>query len=288
MIILTLFTSLFISPIKVIAADKTLIFPVPQQIQITNDTFVPDESMSIIIPRAASENDIFLAHFLVRELSDKYGIAVKIEPRIDIPINRKIVLIGRYDNPLIHEYCIENRIEISDKIPGPEGYILRVSPDKIVIAGSDNQGAFYGLQSLRQLLDAGNGMQIQGVIVKDWPNYPFRAIRLYVPGPENLAFFRRFMRDFMALYKYNKVIIEFNCMRLDRHPEANAGWIEFSKYMQYSRSNSTEGIRGEEKNSSHFDSGDGYIIEKNDVKSLVDFAKENFLEVIPEIPSLTH
>jgi len=56
------------------------------------------------------------------------------------------------------------------------------------------------------------------VKVKDWPAFPFRAIRLYVPGPENFAFFRRFMRDFMALYKYNKVIIEFNCMRLDKHP----------------------------------------------------------------------
>jgi len=124
--------------------------------------------------------------------------------------------------------------------------------------------------------------------VKDWPDYPFRAIRLYVPGPENLSFFRRFMRDFMALYKYNKIIIEFNCMRLDKHPEANAGWIEFSKYMQYSRSNSTEGIKGEEKNSSHYDSGDGYIIEKNDVRDIIAFASENFLEVIPEIPSLTH
>lgn len=271
-----------------IANEKNLIFPIPQQIQTTGFIFVPDENMSVIVPQNMSRNDIFLAHFLVRELSDKYGISVKIEPKSDIPKNRKIVLIGRYDNPLIQEYCKENKLEITDKIPGPEGYILQVSQDQIIIAGSDDQGAFYGLQSLRQLLDEGNGKAIQGVRVKDWPNYPFRAIRLYVPGPENLAFFRRFMRDFMALYKYNKVIIEFNCMRLDKHPEANAGWIEFSKYMQYTRSNSTEGLRGEEKNSSHFDSGDGNIIEKSDVTDIVDFARENFLEVIPEIPSLTH
>jgi hexosaminidase len=42
------------------------------------------------------------------------------------------------------------------------------------------------------------------------------------------------------------------------------------------------------KNSTHYDAGDGFIIEKNDVKDLVDFANENFIEVIPEIPSLTH
>ena len=60
-----------------------------------------------------------------------------------------------------------------------------------------DRGAFYGLQSLRQLIDEGNGKEVQGVKVKDWPGFPFRAIRLYVPGPENLAFFKRFMRDFM-------------------------------------------------------------------------------------------
>jgi len=287
-ILMTFFSSIFMCSITVKAIDNTLIFPIPQQIQITNETFVLDETMSIIVPRNMSKNDLFLARFLVRELSDKYGIAVKIESRTDIPKGRKIVVMGRFDNPLIQGYCKENKLEVTEKNPGAEGYILHVSSNKIIIAGSDDQGAFYGLQSLRQLVDSGAGKGIQGVKVKDWPNFAFRAIRLYVPGPENLAFFRRFMRDFMSLYKYNKVILEFNCMRLDKHPEANAGWIEFSKYMQYTRSNSTEGIKGEEKNSSHFDAGDGYIIEKSDVRAIVDFANENFLEVIPEIPSLTH
>ena len=103
-----------------------------------------------------------------------------------------------------------------------------------------------------------------------------------------MAFLKRFMSDFMALYKYNKIIIEFNCMRLDNHPEVNTGWQEFVKYMQYTRSNSSQGLYGEEKNSSHYDAGDGFIIEKEAVRDLVTFANENFLEVIPEIPSLTH
>jgi hypothetical protein len=117
---------------------------------------------------------------------------------------------------------------------------------------------------------------------------PFRGIRLYVPGPENIAFFNRFLKDFMALYKYNKLIMEVNCMRLDKHPEVNAGWVEFSKYMQYTRTNSTEGLHGEEKNSTHHDAGDGYILEKEEVKNIVKVANQNFIEVIPEIPSLTH
>jgi hypothetical protein len=286
--LIVLFFSVLISSAKIVAAEKILIFPFPQQIQLTNDEFVLDENMSIIVPQTSNENDIFLARYLVRELSDKYGIAIKIEKLAEIPWNRKVVVMGRIDNPLVNQFCIENSLDITSKVPGPEGYILDVSSNKIVIAGCDDSGVYYGLQSLRQLIYAGMGKKIQGVKVRDWPNFPFRAIKLYVPGPENIAFFKRFLRDFMSLYKFNKVIIEFNCMRLDRHPELAAGWIEFTKYMQYSRSNSILGRQGEYKNSSHFDAGDGFIIEKNDVKEIVDYANENFIEVIPELGSLTH
>jgi len=269
-------------------SEKPLIFPIPQQMQLTEDLFVLGEDLSIVVPPKPDNNDIFLARFLVRELSDRYGIAVGIREVSDLPPGGKFVIMGRFDNPLVKSFCLANKLTIDGGNPGPEGYLLNVTDDRIVIAGSDDAGAFYGLQSLRQLIDDNGGKYVQGLHIKDWPSFPFRAIRLYVPGPENIAFFKRFMRDFMSLFKFNKVIMELNCMRLDRHPEVNAGWIEFSKYMQYSRSNSTEGIQGEEKNSSHYDAGDGFIIEKNDVRELVNYANENFLEVIPEIPSLTH
>ncbi|MEN8226324.1 MAG: family 20 glycosylhydrolase, partial [Bacteroidota bacterium] len=67
-----------------------------------------------------------------------------------------------------------------------------------------------------------------------------------------------------------------------------AGWIEFANDMKYSRSNRPTGLRGEHRNSSHMDAGDGFIIEKDAVRDLVNMAHDNFIEVIPEIPSLTH
>jgi len=269
-------------------AAGTLIFPIPQEMQVTNDVFSLDEKVTILVPENASEKDMALARFLVGELSAKYSLALQIETGSVIAKSRKIIVMGSAGNPLIKKYCLDNNLEITAKSPGPEGYIMQVSGNQIIIGGWDDPGAFFGLQSLRQLIQHGNGRTVQGVKVRDWPNMPFRGIRLYVPGPENIAFFKRFLKDFMALYKYNKVIMEVNCMRLDRHPEVNAGWIEFSKYMQYTRSNSTLGLHGEEKNSSHYDAGDGYIIEKDDVRDIVQYANHNFIEVIPEIPSLTH
>jgi hypothetical protein len=270
------------------AAENPLIFPIPQQLQTTNENFLLNEATLIIVPPNCSAKDISLAHFLVRELSDKYGIAVRVETSFVIPTNRNVVVMGSIENPLIKKYCSDNRVSLTKSSPGKEGYILEVRNNKIIIGGSDDAGAFYGLQSLRQLIQSRHGMNIQGVRVRDYPAFPFRAIRMYVPGPDNMAFLKRFMGDFMALYKYNKIIIELNCMRLDKHPEVNTGWQKFVKYMQYSRSNSTVGVHGEEKNSSHYDAGDGFIVEKEAVRDLVKYANENFLEVIPEIPSLTH
>jgi len=207
-ILIVIFSYLFAWSLEAGAMERPLIFPVPQQMQLNKDVFALDETITIVVPQNSSKNDIFLARFLVRELSDKYSIAVKIESRSVIPKDRKVVIMGRFSNPLIQAYCKENQIEVTEKTPGAEGYILQVSSNKVIIAGSDDQGAFYGLQSLRQLIDVGGGKEIQGLKVKDWPSFPFRAIRLYIPGPENIAFFKRFMRDFMSLYKYNKVIIE--------------------------------------------------------------------------------
>lgn len=274
--------------IHVPVIGKTLIFPVPQQLKTTADSFILDENTLVIVPGEANKEDLFLARYLVNVLSEKYNLALKIEERPDIPDNKKAIIMGKFNNPLIKKYCKQHKIEISEKNPGPEGYLLQVNNKRIIIAGSDDSGSFYGMQSLRQLIDHGNGKIIQGLEVKDWPKFSFRGIRLYVPGPENILFFKKFLRDFMSLYKFNKVIIEFTSMRLDRHPELNAGLIEWSKYMQYSRSNAILSKIGAYKNSSHYDCGDGFILEKSEVRDIVTCANENFIEVIPELPSLTH
>ncbi|MBI5009434.1 MAG: hypothetical protein HZB98_07270 [Bacteroidia bacterium] len=202
--------------LSISAVDIPLIFPVPREQKVTNDVFTVDETISVLVPVNAVEQDILLARSIIRELSDKYGVAVKLATANDLPSKGKIILMGSQSNILIREYCRRNNLLLTGEKPGKEGYILHVKNDIIVVAGQDDQGAFYGLQSLRQLLIRGNGKKVQGIEVTDWPVMPFRGIRLYVPGPENIAFYKRFIRDFMALYKYNKVIVEVNCMRLDR------------------------------------------------------------------------
>lgn len=75
MLLMIIMSSSFLSSIKTSAQEKILIFPIPQEIQITGDAFALDDKMSIIVPVNRSEKDISVARSLVRELSDKYGMA---------------------------------------------------------------------------------------------------------------------------------------------------------------------------------------------------------------------
>ncbi len=268
---------------------KPIIFPNPQEITLNNENFDLDEETIIIVPWKASEKDLFLARFIVAELIDKFGIAVRIENLSGIPINKPFILMGSIDNPLIREYCNQQKIKINAQNPGPEGYILNVDKRSVIVAGSDPQGAFYGMQSLRQIIKKENGIKIQGVQVRDWPDMPFRGIKLYIPGRENIPYFKSFIKDFMALYKFNKVIIEVNAvMRFDRHPELNAGWVEFAKELDYSRRSRAMGPGIYSQNSTHHDAGDGGILEKQEVRDMVQFSRDHFIDVIPELPTLSH
>ena len=75
----------------------------------------------------------------------------------------------------------------------------------------------------------------RGAIIRDWPDKPYRGISLYLPGRDNIPFFKRFVSDFIAMYKYNTLIMEMNaCMRLESHPELNYGWVQFARDVNYS------------------------------------------------------
>jgi hypothetical protein len=116
-----------------------------------------------------------------------------------------------------------------------------------------------------------------------------RSIKLYLPGHEDVAFFKRFVRDFMVLYKYNRVIMEPNAaMRLDRHPEQNVGWWELHRDPDATRRDRPPDPGGQYQDSAHADTADSEVLEKSEVATLVAYARQYNVEVIPEVPSLTH
>jgi hypothetical protein len=283
-----LFLSLVLSAaLNLSAANRTLIFPQPQEQRLLQGNFELTEDTVIAVPLKASPADLALARMLREELIDRWGIAVGIRRLTALPARTGVILAGALTNPLVAAYSAAMPT-VHDRA---SAYFLHVTERVALVAGSDDEGAFYGLQSLRQLVSKhSNGLAIPGIQVRDWPYKPFRGIRMYLPGRNNISFFKRFVRDFMALYKFNKLILEVNaCMRLDRHPELNAGWVEFGRDVNYARRNYPTGVPHEmDQNSSHQDAGDGGYLEQDEVRELVAWARKNHLDVIPEVPSYSH
>jgi hypothetical protein len=281
---------LLIAPILGARAPGT-IFPEPREITSSGSAFALDNRVTIAVPAFPSEQDLFLARTLADELGDRFGLHLKTERVEGLDGQRRMIVVGSVANRLVADYCAGHALKVSGRDPGPEGYILRTDASLVLVAGSDDRGAFYGLQSLRQLIVKDeSGLHLQGVQIRDWPAKPFRGLKLYLPGRNNIPFFKRFIRDFMALYKYNTLIMEMNAsMRFTRHPELNSGWVKFSREVDYYRRNYPPGAQHEwEQNSTHQDTADGGFLEKEEVADLARYVRRYHIELVPELPSFTH
>jgi len=267
------------------------IFPTPRESVALSGSFALDEHVTIAVPAFPSEQDLFLARTLTDELGDRYGLHLKTERVARLDTAQRWIVLGSVSNPLVADFVAGHALKVSSGDPGPEGYILRTDANLALVAGSDDRGAFYGLQSLRQLIvKDGRAMHLAGVQIRDWPTKPFRGLKLYLPGRNNIPFFKRFVRDFMALYKYNTLIMEMNAsMRFERHPELNTGWEKFSREVNYYRRNYPPGAQHEwDQNSTHQDTADGGFLEKDEVAELARWVRQYHIELVPELPSLTH
>ncbi len=286
---ISFFLSLY--PLQVMAIEKVKIFPIPSEVRINEGKFNIDRNTFIMVPEKESKTDDFLASLMLNEFTDKYEKSIVIIHKRSLRNNAKFILIGDLTNPLIRSYCDQKDLTSTLKGLGDEGYLLSVSGNNVVVAANSKKGALFGYESLRQIINKGEdgNLYIPQLVIKDSPRFAFRGIRLYLPGRENIPFFRRFIKDFAALYKFNKIILELNAnMRLDRHSELNIGATKFYRHLIFSRLNRPPGKHMEFQNSSHVDNADGGILEKEEVADLVNYIRKFNIEVIPEIPSLTH
>lgn len=267
--------------------DTRVIFPIPQQMEPGSTRLAINSSIEILVPETANEHDLFLTRILASDLTDRFGVPTRVRAAASLPEKGSFILLGSVDNPLVNRML--ERLGLTGT-SAAEGYVLSVDGRTAVVAGRDDAGAFYGLQSLRQLIRRDTqGTYIAGARIVDFPHKPFRGVKVFLPGRDHIPFFKRFVSDFMALHKYNKLILEMNAgMRLERHPELNEGWIELARNLNDTRRDRPLGPGAQYQNSVHHDTADGGVLEQEEVADLVRYAERHHVEVIPEIPSLTH
>ena len=174
-----------------------------------------------------------------------------------------------------------------DKSLATEEYTLHVSSKGVKIVGGTPAAVFYGLQSLRQLISAGEvtkkGIKLEGIAIKDKPLLGHRGAMLDVCRYfYTVAEVKRFI-DIMAIHKLN---------RFHWHLTEDQGWrIEIKKYPKLVEigSKRKETIIGHRRYSKVYDgTPHGGYYTQEEIKDIVKYAAERYIEVIPEIDMPGH
>ena len=90
--------------------------------------------------------------------------------------------------------------------PVSGAYLLTVSEDGISIMGYDERGTFYGLQTLRQIVEQNADGEIPCLTVNDWPDLPYRGVVEGFYGTPWSHEARLSLIDFYGRFKMNTYV----------------------------------------------------------------------------------
>ncbi|MCK0157276.1 family 20 glycosylhydrolase [Cellulophaga sp. F20128] len=164
-----------------------------------------------------------------------------------------------------------------------EGYILEVTPSKIIIQAKGYAGFFNGFQTLRQAIPLGTNkvMRIPSMVVKDNPRFQWRGLMLDVSRHFQTKEFVLKQIDILASYKVNK---------FHWHLTDDQGWrIEIKKYPKLTEKGAWRadrtGISWWSRTAATADEPKtvGGFYTQEDIKEVIEYARVRNVEIIPEI-----
>jgi hexosaminidase len=157
---------------------------------------------------------------------------------------------------------------------GPEGYVLEVLPEGVLIRAGDYAGAVHGAATLRQLALSG-GPAIPCCRIEDSPRFAWRGAMLDTARNYfGIGFIERFI-DLMALHKLS---------RFHWHLTDDQAWrLELDSFPELAR-------RGSQRLDRRLNLPQrrGGSYSRDEVKRVVAFAAERGIVVVPEIETPGH
>jgi len=236
------------------------IVPMPVALKPGNGIFKIDKSTTIVLEGSGLEK---IAAFLNAYLQKNYGF--------DLPVTRTAVK----GNSILLNY---ERMDY----PLPGAYSMDISGHQIYIAGDNEAGVFYAIQTLIQLLPVGNDrrnhpLSIPQLSINDHPRFAYRGMHLDV----SRHFFpveqvKRYI-DHLAAYKFNT---------FHWHLTDDQGWrIEIKKYPRLTAAGGYRNgtIIGAYPGRGNDSIPYGGFYTQQQIKDVVKYAAERYITIIPEI-----
>jgi hexosaminidase len=181
---------------------------------------------------------------------------------------------------------------------GPESYTLTVTPQAVTLRAGGAAGAFYGIQTLRQLLppEIFRSEKVSGVEwtipcceILDCPRFVWRGLHLDVSRHfYDVQFIKKYI-DLLALYKMNRFhwhLVDSVGWRIEikKHPELTdiGAWRTGEDFKNWGGSD----FRFPGKGSGE-DLYGGYYTQEQ-IRDIVAYAKARHIEILPEIEMPGH
>ena len=255
---LILFFIIFFSSCQEIDSENNVtkeyiydIVPLPQKI-IKNDSFFKLSSNQILVYDTLFKKE---AYYLKNYFLSEFNIKLKLATLHSSKKTTGNIVIQK------SEY-------ISNK---KDYFELTIQSNKINISTGSTKGAFYAIQSIYQLIRLNNAnikneLIIPGLNIKDWAAFSHRGMLMDCCRHFfEISTIKKYI-DLLALYKMNT---------LHWHLTEDQGWrIEIEQYPKLTE------IGAYRKDSTGLYGG---FYTKNEIKDIVEYAKERHINIIPEI-----
>ena len=260
-------------------AQEISIIPKPAEMQIEEGEFSFNGKVVLCYPKIKDDGIDAVVDNFVREIKKTTGVKlVKDRLKDGLFLGLHVEESAKKGDAHIVLYVDEYMLK--------EAYRLSVTPKRINIAASTPAGFFYAFQTLKQLMprnvmagvpdDSVEEWRVPCVFIVDEPRFSWRGFMLdegrHFYGKEEI----KKIIDVMAAYKMN---------RFHWHLTEDQGWrIEIKKYPKLTEV-------GAWRDSKVCAWGDvkpdgiryGGFYTHEDIKEVVEYAKERFVEIIPEV-----
>jgi hexosaminidase len=249
----------FLFSSSVVAQDVN-IMPQPAHLAKKEGSFIITKNTPLVI---SDDADMKTAEFLNSYLERFYGFELPVKKQAD-----------------------KNSIQIITKLnnAGKDAYTFESNTDVISITGATYAGTFYGMQTLIQLLPVKKSpsLKIPSVSIEDEPRFAYRGMLLDVGRYFYTVEFVKKCIDFMALHKLNY---------FQWHLTDDPGWrIEIKKYPNLTKVGAWRGKANifQENDTTVGNERYGGYYTQEEIKDIVQYAKDRYITIIPEIEMPAH